>query len=160
MENLAKPGYNHICFAVTDLDAEVRRLTSQGVTLRTAILDFHARKLCFSPAQRALRWNWPSGTLNLPLICHDRAEPLLTTPRTTPRSIPSSPAARRIVQILYMFLRLLCLLRPTKALERDLGVSSLLGTAGAYDARVESACSNEIRKQVGAVVQRCPLTAA
>ncbi len=47
VENLAKPGYNHICFAVTDLDAEVRRLTSQGVTLRTEVLDFHARKLVF-----------------------------------------------------------------------------------------------------------------
>ena len=47
VENLAKPGYNHICFAVTDLDAEVKRLTSQGVSLRTDVLDFHARKLVF-----------------------------------------------------------------------------------------------------------------
>ena len=47
VENLAKPGYNHICFAVTDLDAEVKRLTSQGVTLRNEIMDFHARKLVF-----------------------------------------------------------------------------------------------------------------
>ena len=45
--NLAKLGYNHICFAVTDLDAEVERLTSQGVSLRTEVLDFHARKLVF-----------------------------------------------------------------------------------------------------------------
>ena len=42
---LAKPGCNHICFAVTDLDAEVERLTNQGVPLRTEILDFHATKL-------------------------------------------------------------------------------------------------------------------
>jgi catechol 2,3-dioxygenase-like lactoylglutathione lyase family enzyme len=47
LENLAKPGYNHICFAVTDLDAEVKRLTSHGVSLRTEVLDFHARKLVF-----------------------------------------------------------------------------------------------------------------
>lgn len=47
VENLAKPGYNHICFAVTDLDAEVKRLTSHGVALRTEVLDFHARKLVF-----------------------------------------------------------------------------------------------------------------
>ncbi len=47
VETLAKPGYNHICFAVTDLDAEVKRLTSQGVSLRTEIMDFHARKLVF-----------------------------------------------------------------------------------------------------------------
>jgi catechol 2,3-dioxygenase-like lactoylglutathione lyase family enzyme len=47
VENLAKPGYNHICFAVTDLEKEVKRLTSQGVSLRTEVLDFHARKLVF-----------------------------------------------------------------------------------------------------------------
>ena len=47
VQNLAKPGYNHICFAVTDLDEEVKRLTSQGVSLRTKVLDFHARKLVF-----------------------------------------------------------------------------------------------------------------
>jgi catechol 2,3-dioxygenase-like lactoylglutathione lyase family enzyme len=47
VEDLAKPGYNHICFAVTDLDAEVKRLTDQGVPLRTEVLDFHDRKLVF-----------------------------------------------------------------------------------------------------------------
>jgi catechol 2,3-dioxygenase-like lactoylglutathione lyase family enzyme len=45
--NLARLGYNHICFAVKDLDAEVQRLTSHGVTLRNEVLDFHARKLVF-----------------------------------------------------------------------------------------------------------------
>lgn len=45
--NLTKLGYNHICFAVKDLDAEVRRLTSHGVTLRNEVMDFHARKLVF-----------------------------------------------------------------------------------------------------------------
>ena len=47
VENLAKPGYNHICFAVTDLESEVKRLTAHGVALRSEILDFHARKLVF-----------------------------------------------------------------------------------------------------------------
>lgn len=47
VENLARPGYNHICFAVTDLDGEVKRLTSQGVSLRNEVMDFHARKLVF-----------------------------------------------------------------------------------------------------------------
>jgi catechol 2,3-dioxygenase-like lactoylglutathione lyase family enzyme len=45
--NLTRPGYNHICFAVKDLDAEVQRLTSHGVTLRNEVMDFHARKLVF-----------------------------------------------------------------------------------------------------------------
>ena len=47
VSNLAKPGYNHICFAVTDLDAEVQRLTAHGVPLRSEVLDFHSRKLAF-----------------------------------------------------------------------------------------------------------------
>jgi catechol 2,3-dioxygenase-like lactoylglutathione lyase family enzyme len=47
VENLAKPGYNHMCFAVTDLDAEVNRLTRLGVSLRSEVMDFHARKLVF-----------------------------------------------------------------------------------------------------------------
>lgn len=45
--NLARLGYNHICFAVKDLDAEVKRLTSHGVTLRNEVMDFHSRKLVF-----------------------------------------------------------------------------------------------------------------
>ena len=45
--NLARPGYNHICFAVQDLDAEVARLTNHGVTLRNEVMDFHARRLVF-----------------------------------------------------------------------------------------------------------------
>jgi catechol 2,3-dioxygenase-like lactoylglutathione lyase family enzyme len=47
LSNLARPGYNHICFAVKDLEAEVKRLTSHGVSLRNEIMDFHARKLVF-----------------------------------------------------------------------------------------------------------------
>jgi len=47
VENLVKPGYNHICFAVADLEAEVKRLTSHGVRLQNEIMDFHDRKLVF-----------------------------------------------------------------------------------------------------------------
>jgi catechol 2,3-dioxygenase-like lactoylglutathione lyase family enzyme len=47
LRSLARPGYNHICFAVKDLEAEVKRLTSQGVRLRNEVMDFHARKLVF-----------------------------------------------------------------------------------------------------------------
>ena len=45
--NLVRPGYNHICFAVRDLEAEVKRLTSQGVRLRNEVMDFHHRRLVF-----------------------------------------------------------------------------------------------------------------
>ena len=40
-------GFNHVCFAVEDLEAEVRRLVAAGVETRTKVLDFHARKLVF-----------------------------------------------------------------------------------------------------------------
>jgi hypothetical protein len=36
-----------MCFAVTDLDAEVNRLTRLGVSLRSEVMDFHDRKLVF-----------------------------------------------------------------------------------------------------------------
>jgi catechol 2,3-dioxygenase-like lactoylglutathione lyase family enzyme len=45
--NLEKLGFNHICFAVKDLDAEVKRLTSQGVALRNQVMTFHSRRLVF-----------------------------------------------------------------------------------------------------------------
>ena len=40
-------GFNHVCFAVDDLQAEVRRLVAAGIETRNDILDFHERKLVF-----------------------------------------------------------------------------------------------------------------
>lgn len=40
-------GYNHVCFAVDDLEAEVRRLVAAGVRLRNEVMEFHDRKLVF-----------------------------------------------------------------------------------------------------------------
>ncbi|MFO1458583.1 MAG: VOC family protein [Verrucomicrobiota bacterium] len=45
--NLCRVGFNHICFAVDDLDAEVARLVAAGVSLRNDVMDFHGRKLVF-----------------------------------------------------------------------------------------------------------------
>jgi catechol 2,3-dioxygenase-like lactoylglutathione lyase family enzyme len=48
--NIGKPnrlGFNHLCFAVDDLEAEVARLTASGVKLCNKIMDFHNRKLVF-----------------------------------------------------------------------------------------------------------------
>jgi catechol 2,3-dioxygenase-like lactoylglutathione lyase family enzyme len=42
-----KTGFNHICFKVDDLKAELARLTAAGVTLRNTVMDFHSRKLVF-----------------------------------------------------------------------------------------------------------------
>lgn len=47
IRNLARPGFNHLCFAVDDVEAEVARLTAQGVKLRNRVMTFHDRKLVF-----------------------------------------------------------------------------------------------------------------
>lgn len=44
---LQKIGFNHICFAVEDIEAEVGRMREAGFATRSGILDFHARKLVF-----------------------------------------------------------------------------------------------------------------
>jgi catechol 2,3-dioxygenase-like lactoylglutathione lyase family enzyme len=45
--DLHKIGFNHICFATDDLEAEVRKMRENGFETRSDILDFHARKLVF-----------------------------------------------------------------------------------------------------------------
>jgi catechol 2,3-dioxygenase-like lactoylglutathione lyase family enzyme len=47
IRNLTKVGFNHVCFAVDDLEAEVARLQAQGVQLRNEVMAFHDRKLVF-----------------------------------------------------------------------------------------------------------------
>jgi catechol 2,3-dioxygenase-like lactoylglutathione lyase family enzyme len=44
---LNKLGFNHICFAVDNLDAEVAKLKAAGVQLRNEVMAFHGRKLVF-----------------------------------------------------------------------------------------------------------------
>jgi catechol 2,3-dioxygenase-like lactoylglutathione lyase family enzyme len=45
--NLARLGFNHVCFAVDDLEAEVARLKAKGVQFRNEVMYFHDRKLVF-----------------------------------------------------------------------------------------------------------------
>ncbi len=45
--NLTKLGFNHVCFAVDDLEAEVAVLKAKGVQLRNEVMVFHDRKLVF-----------------------------------------------------------------------------------------------------------------
>jgi catechol 2,3-dioxygenase-like lactoylglutathione lyase family enzyme len=47
IRDLQKLGYNHICFAVDDIEAEVNKMREGGFATRNAIMDFHARKLVF-----------------------------------------------------------------------------------------------------------------
>jgi catechol 2,3-dioxygenase-like lactoylglutathione lyase family enzyme len=44
---LEKVGFNHVCFAVDDLEAEVARLVAAGVKLRNQVMIFQGRKLVF-----------------------------------------------------------------------------------------------------------------
>jgi catechol 2,3-dioxygenase-like lactoylglutathione lyase family enzyme len=44
---LNKLGFNHICFSVDDLAAEVAKLKAAGFRLRNEIMEFHRRKLVF-----------------------------------------------------------------------------------------------------------------
>jgi catechol 2,3-dioxygenase-like lactoylglutathione lyase family enzyme len=45
--NLARPGFNHVCFSVDDLDATLGRLEAAGVRTRNEIMEFHDRRLVF-----------------------------------------------------------------------------------------------------------------
>jgi len=45
--NLARLGFNPICLAVDDLEAEVARLRASGVRMRNEMMVFHDRKLVF-----------------------------------------------------------------------------------------------------------------
>ena len=47
LARLDRLGFNHICFAVDDLAAEVARLEAAGVGRRNEIMEFHDRKLVF-----------------------------------------------------------------------------------------------------------------
>ena len=47
IRNLTKMGFNHVCFAVDDMEAAVTRLKANGVELRNEVMHFHDRKLVF-----------------------------------------------------------------------------------------------------------------
>jgi catechol 2,3-dioxygenase-like lactoylglutathione lyase family enzyme len=44
---LDRTGFNHVCFAVDDIEAEIETMRQAGFTTRSEVLDFHARKLVF-----------------------------------------------------------------------------------------------------------------
>ena len=47
VRNLTKVGFNHVCFAVDDLEAQLAKLRAQGIRPCNEVLDFHDRKLVF-----------------------------------------------------------------------------------------------------------------
>ncbi len=47
IRDLHKLGFNHICFAVDDIEGTVRTMQANGYRTRNDLLDFHSRKLIF-----------------------------------------------------------------------------------------------------------------
>ena len=47
LATLRQRGFNHLCLATDDLDADLARLRSAGVAPRNAVMDFHDRRLVF-----------------------------------------------------------------------------------------------------------------
>jgi catechol 2,3-dioxygenase-like lactoylglutathione lyase family enzyme len=45
--NLARLGFNHVCFAVEDLDATLARLSAEGIVTKNEVMEFHDRRLVF-----------------------------------------------------------------------------------------------------------------
>lgn len=48
--NLARGGFNHVCFAVDDLTATLARLATAGIVPRNEVMEFHDRRLVFLDA--------------------------------------------------------------------------------------------------------------
>lgn len=64
--DLARLGWNHVCFAVDDLDATVARLAAAGVRTRSPVMAFHDRRLVFldgpgGVAVELAEWTEPAG---------------------------------------------------------------------------------------------------
>jgi len=47
IRDLHKIGFNHVCFATDDIEAEIDKMRANGFHTRGDILDFHSRKLVF-----------------------------------------------------------------------------------------------------------------
>jgi catechol 2,3-dioxygenase-like lactoylglutathione lyase family enzyme len=45
--NLARTGFNHVCFRVDDIDAMIERVQSGGFGTRNEVMTFHDRRLVF-----------------------------------------------------------------------------------------------------------------
>ena len=46
-DRLDRLGFNHVCFAVDDIETMVAALRAHGIKTRNEIMDFHQRKLVF-----------------------------------------------------------------------------------------------------------------
>jgi catechol 2,3-dioxygenase-like lactoylglutathione lyase family enzyme len=61
--NLTRIGFNHVCFAVDDMEAALEKLAANGIKPLNEVLDFHDRKLVFIPGPEGVtlelaEWYW------------------------------------------------------------------------------------------------------
>jgi catechol 2,3-dioxygenase-like lactoylglutathione lyase family enzyme len=47
IRDLHRIGFNHVCFAVDDIEAEVTKIRAAGFRTRNEVMNFHSRKLVF-----------------------------------------------------------------------------------------------------------------
>ena len=47
IQTLREIGYNHICFAVDDIESELKRLKEAGIKTRNEIMEFNDRRLVY-----------------------------------------------------------------------------------------------------------------
>ena len=65
--DLARLGFNHVCFAVEDLDVTLAALSAAGVRTRNEIMEFHDRRLVFlvgpgNVTVELAEWNTAGGS--------------------------------------------------------------------------------------------------
>jgi catechol 2,3-dioxygenase-like lactoylglutathione lyase family enzyme len=62
--SLARTGFNHVCFRVSDLDGMLSHLSAHGITPRNEVMDFHERRLVFldGPGVVVELAEWVGGT--------------------------------------------------------------------------------------------------
>jgi hypothetical protein len=58
LANLARPGFNHLCFAVHNIEEIAQALKSAGVKFSNDLMTFHDRKLLFVEGPERITIEW------------------------------------------------------------------------------------------------------
>jgi catechol 2,3-dioxygenase-like lactoylglutathione lyase family enzyme len=75
--DLARLGFNHVCFAIDDIDATLATLSAAGIAARNEVMEFHDRKLVFVNGPEGVvielaQWLTPRERTGM---AHDSREP-------------------------------------------------------------------------------------
>ena len=71
ISTLNKLGFNHVCFAVDNMEEALRRLREAGIETRNEVMDFYGRKLVFLRGPEGItvelsEWHAGSGDTSQP----------------------------------------------------------------------------------------------